>query len=143
MPDFASSDSRWRQRLQNLHRAFEQLEAAVGLPAYSSLERQGLIQCFEYTYELAWNTLKDFLADQGDPDVLGSRDAIRKAFKLGLITDGEAWFEMIRDRTLTVHTYHEATADRVATHIRERYYPLFRALITRLDGLARADVDAA
>jgi nucleotidyltransferase substrate binding protein (TIGR01987 family) len=111
-------DIRWHQRLQNFHRAFDQLAAAVALPAPSTLEQQGLIQCFEYTYELAWNTLKDWLLDQGDPEVLGSRDAIRKAFKLGLLTDGEPWFEMIRDRTLTVHTYQEETATQVVGRIR-------------------------
>ena len=131
-------DIRWLQRLQNFHRAFDQLAAAVALPAPSALEQQGLIQCFEYTYELAWNTLKDWLLDQGDPEVLGSRDAIRKAFKLGLLTDGEPWFEMIRDRTLTVHTYQEETAARVVGRIRATYHPLFQQLLARLDGLAAA-----
>ncbi|MGC8744755.1 MAG: nucleotidyltransferase substrate binding protein [Verrucomicrobiia bacterium] len=60
-----------------------------------NLEKQGLIQSFEYTYELAWNVLKDNLQMQGETDIHGSRDAIRLAFRRGLIDEGEVWMDMI------------------------------------------------
>ncbi len=85
-------DIRWRQRLANYRKALEQLDAAVSLAQYrelTDLERQGLIQAFELTHELAWNLMKDYFAYQGNADITGSRDAIREAFDKGLITDGE------------------------------------------------------
>lgn len=62
----------------------------------SELEEQGLVKAFEYTYELAWTTLKDFLEYRGQTDIYGSRDAIRKAFQLNLIDDGESWMDMLK-----------------------------------------------
>lgn len=70
----------------------------------SELEQQGLIQTFEFTHELAWNVLKDFLEWQGYVGIVGSKDASREAFKNDLIEDGETWMEMIKARNLTTHT---------------------------------------
>lgn len=72
-----------------------------------------MIQAFEYTYELAWNVLKDFLGYKGQTDIYGSRDAIRSSFRLGLIEDGERWMDMYISRTKTSHTYNEETAAEV------------------------------
>ena len=77
-------------------------------------EQQGLIKAFEYKYELAWNTLRDLLRSQGDSSLLGSRDTLREAFRLGLIEQGEAWMLMLQDRNLTSHTYNRSTADAIA-----------------------------
>ena len=68
-----NQDVRWLQRFSNLKKAFVQLENAVALPNHSELEQQGLIKGFEITYELAWNTLKDLLQDQGYTSILGSK----------------------------------------------------------------------
>ena len=99
------SDIRWVQRLQNLSHAFEQFKNIVLLPKLNSIEEQGLIQCFEYNFELSWNTIKDFYTEQGETDIQGSRDAFRLAFRRGLIEDGDLWMDMIKSRALTVHTY--------------------------------------
>ena len=82
----------------------------------SDLERQGLIQAFELTHELAWNTLKDFLAARGSSEKLyGSRDATRAAFAAELIEDGEAWMMMIEHRNESSHTYNdEVPRERIA-----------------------------
>ena len=69
------------------------------------LEKQGLIQTFEFTHELAWNVMKDYFAWQGNPAITGSRDTAREAFQKGLIEDGEGWMEMIKSRNQTSHTY--------------------------------------
>lgn len=127
------TDLRWVQRLSNLKKAFAQLEKAVALETYSDLERQGLIQCFEFTYELAWNTLKDFLEDQGYTGVTGARDAIQESFKVGLIANGTNWMRMHRSRNLTSHTYNENTALEIAQAIREVYFDLFGELISKLE----------
>lgn len=129
-------DIRWHQRLQNFQAAFTELDEAVALANQrdlSKLEEQGLIQAFEYTYELAWNCIKDFYQAQGEADIQGSRDAIRLAFKRGLIEDGEAWLQMVQSRALTSHTYNRETARQIATAIRQLYHPLFQSLITRLE----------
>ena len=89
-------DLRWYQRFQNFRQALAQLAKFVEKGELNELEQQGLIQCFEYNYELAWNTLKDFFEEEGESGILGSRDAFRLAFKRGLIEDGKTWMEMIR-----------------------------------------------
>ncbi len=96
-------------------------------------EQQGLIKAFETTFELAWNTLRDLLRSQGDATLLGSCDTLREAFRLELITDGEAWMLMIQDRNLTSHTYNRSTADAIAANISGRYLVCFQQLKTRLE----------
>jgi len=128
-------DVRWIQRLNHFARALEQLSRFVEKRQLNELERQGLIKAFEYTYELAWNTLKDYFEAQGESDIHGSRDAIRLAFRRGVIQDGETWMAMIISRTLTSHTYNEQMAERIATEILERYYPEYVKLKERLEAL--------
>lgn len=125
------SDIRWIQRFDNYQRALQTLSRAVALSAerpLSELEQQGLIQGFEFTHELAWNLLKDFLEAQGIAGLIGSRDAIRTAFKNGLLADGETWMEMIKARNLSSHTYQLELANRLATEILQHFYPAFVAL---------------
>lgn len=91
-------DIRWQQRFANYKKALIQLKEAVELNAQrplSKLEKQGVIRAFEFTHELAWSVLKDFLEDQGNQTIKGSKDATREAFKMALIADGERWMAMI------------------------------------------------
>ena len=113
-------DIRWRQRFHSFQKAFTQLSAAANLAAtrkLSELEQQGLIQAFEFTHELAWNTLKDFLESRGATNIYGSKDATREAFARGLITNGEEWTAMIQSRNRSSHTYNEKTANEIAAAI--------------------------
>jgi nucleotidyltransferase substrate binding protein (TIGR01987 family) len=124
----SAQDIRWIQRFSNFNKAFAQLSAAVELSqtrSLSKLEEQGLIQAFEYTHELAWKTLKDFLESRGVGAIYGSRDTTRTAFKLGLIEDGEPWMDMIRSRNLTSHTYDESTAAAIVSAIIQNYFGAF------------------
>ena len=133
-----SQDIRWRQRFDNYQRALQTLSRAVALSAerpLSELEQQGLIQGFEFTHELAWNMLKDFLEAQGIAGLIGSRDAIRTAFKNGLIQEGETWMEMIKARNLSSHTYQLELANRLAAEILQRFYPAFVALEQKMQEL--------
>ena len=100
-------DVRWKQRFYNFKKAFFQFEKGVNLALtkdLSELENQGLIKAFEFTHELAWKMLKDFLESRGNKDIYGSKDAIRKSFRLGLVDDGELWMEMIENGNQAVHT---------------------------------------
>ncbi|QGG48344.1 nucleotidyltransferase substrate binding protein [Heliorestis convoluta] len=128
-------DIRWIQRFHNYEKALMQLQEAVELinqRELSRLEKQGMIQAFEYTHELAWKTLKDFLENRGNTDIYGSRDATKQAFQLGLIESGEVWMEMIKSRNITIHTYDEKTADEVILLIRDQYYEEFKKLRNRM-----------
>jgi nucleotidyltransferase substrate binding protein (TIGR01987 family) len=126
-------DIRWKQRFSNLKKAYIQLSEAVEMDEYTDLEREGMIQRFEYTYELAWNTIKDFYEYQGDKDIQGSWDAIRLAFERGLIQEGEIWMKMIDNRQRTSHTYNKETAEEIAELIREYYCDEIGNLIAKLE----------
>jgi nucleotidyltransferase substrate binding protein (TIGR01987 family) len=135
------ADIRWQQRFGNYRRALARLREAVELSQQrplSDLERQGLIQAFEFTHELSWKTLKDFLASRGVSDLFGSRDTTREAFAQGLIRDGQGWMEMIRHRNLSTHTYDEATVQEIVTAVVTRYLGAFLELEARLQQLASA-----
>jgi len=101
----------------------------------SALEEQGLIKSFEYTYELAWNTLKDFYEAQGESGLQGSKDVIRLAFKRGLIAEGKIWMDMVQSRVQTSHTYNELTARNVIEAIKTKYFAAFLKLRQTLEGL--------
>ncbi len=128
-----TEDIRWQQRFSNYQKALAQLETFAEPPALNEREQQGLIKAFETTYELAWNTLRDLLRSQGNAGLLGSRDTLREAFRLGLIEAGDTWMLMIQDRNLTSHTYNRATADAIGQQILSRYLPFFQQLRSRLD----------
>ena len=130
-----TQDIRWIQRFSNFKKALFQLQTFIDKGKLSSLEEQGLIKSFEYTYELAWKSIKDFYEFQGESNIQGSRDAIRLAFKQGLIEDGETWMSMIESRNQTSHTYNEDTAKEVAHAIVSQYFPLFLKLKTKLESL--------
>jgi len=114
-----NEDIRWEQRFSNYQKALRQLQKFIDKGELSELEAQGLVKAFEYTYELAWNTLKDFLEYRGQTDIYGSRDAIRRAFGLGLIADGEGWMDMLKSRNQTSHTYNEETAEEICRAVRD------------------------
>ena len=126
-------DIRWIQRFSNLKKAYKKLESAAEQESLSDLEQEGLIQRFEYTYELSWNTIKDFLEYQGHSGISGSRDAFRLAFERGLIKDGDGWMKMIGSRQKTSHMYDENEADEIAEIIVESYVPKFKELIKQLE----------
>ena len=130
-----TQDIRWIQRLNHFSKALSQLTKFIEKGALNELEKQGLIQAFEYTFELAWNTLKDYFEVQGEINIHGSRDAFRLAFKRGLLEDGETWMDMIKSRTLTSHTYNEDVAEKIAADIVNRYFSEFVTLQTKMESL--------
>ena len=127
--------ARWQYRFRNFSRAFSLLrEATETDPAHlNDLEREGLIQRFEYTFELAWKTLKDRLEYDGiQLPTVTPRNVIRAAFKARLIDDGDIWIDMLTDRNLMSHTYDSAVFETVAENVRSRYVRLFDDMYDRL-----------
>lgn len=136
-------DIRWEQRFSNFVKALDKLSQAVEYvknnisdenkagnqneleEVLDEIVKEGLIQRFEYTHELAWNVMKDYAAYQGITGIGGSRDAAREAFQLQLVSDGHVWMDMINSRNQTTHTYNEETADEIYNKIMNEYYPAF------------------
>jgi nucleotidyltransferase substrate binding protein (TIGR01987 family) len=104
----ANTDIRSKQRFSNFLKAFALYEEAVS-PQMSRLEEEGLIQRFEYTFELSWKFLQDLLQERGYADVRGPRPVIERAFQDGLISNGPLWMEMLKARNATTHLYDQAT----------------------------------
>jgi nucleotidyltransferase substrate binding protein (TIGR01987 family) len=116
-------DIRWIQRFSNFERAFLLLQDSLKTEPLSILERAGLIQFFEMTFELSWKLLKDYEETEG-LIVKTPREAIKQAFQSGLINNGHDWIDALQDRNLTAHTYNEETAIAVETKIRSKYFQL-------------------
>jgi len=144
-------DIRWQQRFSNYNKAFIKLEEAVKriTTDYKISEdgtidkdnflddiiKEGLIQRFEYTHELAWNVMKDFLENAGNTNIYGSKDATREAFAAGLVANGDTWMDMIKSRNKTSHTYNEETADDIFIKVVQEYYPVFVQFRSKMEEL--------
>lgn len=122
---------RWKQRFQNLEKSYQLLAKAVAIKSLSEIERGGLIQFFEVTFELSWRTMKDYLEAQGFV-VNSPREAIKQAFQSGLITEGQEWLEALEDRNLTTHTYNEKTSLKIERLIKQQYFPIIKTLYEKL-----------
>lgn len=147
----SAQDICWHQRFSNYLKAYAKLEEAVHkikeqypigeegtIDNDSFLDdiiKEGRIQRFEYTHELAWNVMKYFLENAGNNNIFASRDATREAFSAGLINDGDVWMDMIRSRNKTIHTYNEETADDIFLKIVTQYQELFLQFKHRMEAL--------
>lgn len=134
---------RWEQKLQSYHKALNRLAEIVNVMDKRQLnefEADGLIQRFEFTFELAWKLMRSYAEFQGtDKEIMGSRDAIRWAFENKLISDSGTWMEMVKRRNDTSHTYDEDTASEAVLSIKESYYQVFTAFYDRMKKLASAN----
>ncbi len=144
-------DIRWQQRFNNYSKALLKLTEAVDYvqtklseqdidiedeeseDVLDEIIREGLIQRFEYTHELAWNVMKDYLLEVGEIKAIGSKDATREAFKAELISDGDIWMEMIKSRNKTSHTYNEEIAHEIYVKILNDYYPAFLVFKVKME----------
>jgi nucleotidyltransferase substrate binding protein (TIGR01987 family) len=129
-----TDEIRWRQRLENFRKAMNQLRAACDKQKYSDLERAGLVQVFEFTFELSWKTLKDLLFYEGH-DVKAPRDVIRKGFEVEYVSedDSETFLDALEKRNLLSHTYEEEKALEAVRLIREVYFPALLRLSDALE----------
>lgn len=130
----AFADIRWIQRFDNYNKALARLQEAADIVSNAiaspigsdsiQLLKEGLLQRFEFTQELAWKVIKDYLEFQGEENIMGSRDAFRQALKLGIITDTR-WLNSITDRNITSHAYDESEAGIIYDNVINVYIPLF------------------
>ena len=139
-------DIRWKQRFDSFNKAYQKLSEGIELVTESSdgtdldrrradIIKEGLIQRFEYTSELSWKLMKDYANYQGALEIKGSRDAIREAFKMGLITGAEEWILMLESRHLTSHTYDETTSQEIISNIINKYAQLFEKFKEKMKSL--------
>ncbi len=129
-----NQDIRWQQRFSNFKKAVLQLREFIELPELNKFEVQGLIQCFEYTFELAWKTMKDYLEDQGYI-IKSPRMAIQTAFQIQLISDGHIWIDALEKRNLMSHTYNEELTAESKHLIFQVYYPMLNDFYLQLEKL--------
>ena len=116
----SNKDIRWKQRFENFKKAQTFLKESLEKESLSKLEQAGIVQAFEFSFELAWKTLKDYL-NHKEVEVLYPRDVLKEAFKTRLIADGELWMDMLDSRNLMSHTYKETDSDFVFKEIKIRY----------------------
>jgi nucleotidyltransferase substrate binding protein (TIGR01987 family) len=129
-------DIRWKQRFSNFERAVGLLDEALGnVAGLSMLEKEGVIQRFEYTIELAWKTLKDFLEESGlviSP--VTPRQVLKDAFVANILPDGQVWIDMVNTRNLLSHTYDSSIFEEAVATIADRYLPALKILRAYLAG---------
>jgi nucleotidyltransferase substrate binding protein (TIGR01987 family) len=129
-------DISWAYRFDSFNTAVSKLEEAIIKEKKKTdsrdkdalileLLKDGVIHRFEYTHELAWNVMKDFLVHAGNTNIFGSKDATREAFAAGLIVEGDVWMDMIKSLNKTSHTYNEETADEIFMKIVDQYLDEF------------------
>lgn len=120
-----NQDIRWKQRFQSFSKAYLFLEKATSQQAYNQLEAAGLVQSFEFTFELAWKTMKDFLSNEAF-NVVSPRETIKQAFQSNYIKDGHTWMEMLEQRNPLTHIYNEEQAKAATKLICEVYFPALK-----------------
>ncbi len=121
---------RFRQRFANFEKSVNALERAVKIKNPSETEKGGIIQFYEIAFELAWKTIKDYL-EAGGFIVKSPREAIKQAFQIELITNGETWLEALDDRNLTTHIYDEQIAEKIVSKIKSSYFPMLKELYSK------------
>lgn len=132
----SKQDIRWLQRFSNFIRALEKLHDAIlkyNEEEISDLEKEGLVQRFEYTFELAWKTLQDLLIHKGYVDITGPNPVLKQALLDGYIKEEKGWRNMKQARELTSHTYDEKQTNLIVEKVSEEYYNLLLQLKKRLD----------
>lgn len=137
MNEFQNTDIRWKQRLDNFEKTINYLNEAVNRKTDEDIIlRAGMIQFYEMSFELAWNTLKDYFKLQGFSDVKSPRSVIKKAFETGLIEDGHTWIIMLENRNITSHAYDEAASKQIENEIKNTYSALLLSLFQKSKSIA-------
>jgi nucleotidyltransferase substrate binding protein (TIGR01987 family) len=132
-------DIRWIQRLDNFQKAVKLLleVKTMELDELSQLEKEGIIQRFEYTLELGWKTLKDKMEFDGlILDRISPKVVVKEAFQAKYIDQIEVWFEMLNDRNLLSHSYDLETFEAVIPEIKSVYAPLLASLVKNLSEMS-------
>jgi nucleotidyltransferase substrate binding protein (TIGR01987 family) len=126
-------DIRWKQRLGNFTRAFnllrEIVESTDDLTVLEPIVKEGIIQRFEYTFELAWKTLNDLMQEDGlEVEKVSPKFVFKLAYQSKYIDEIEPWLKMTGDRNLMAHTYNFETFDKMLRSLKQDYFPLLERL---------------
>lgn len=116
-----ANKKRWQKRLNDYEEAVKRLQESLNKDNFTDLEKDGVIQRFEFTFEQAWKTLKDHLEDQGFSDVVSPKKAIKQAFENKLLTQGDVWIDMLEDRNRLSHLYDQKTSASIFNSIKSKY----------------------
>jgi len=126
-----NNDIRWKQRFQNFENAYSAFVRMVDrhekTPDDEAVQ-MALLQSFEFTFEMSWNVMKDYLENEGYNEVGNSKQAVRVAFQAGLIVRAEEWMDAIRMRNLSSHTYNQQILQETVAFIAQIFFPLVRDL---------------
>lgn len=126
-----NNDIRWKQQFQNFENAYNTLNRVLVRyedESEDEMIQMALVQAFEFTYELFWNTMKDYLENEGYEEVKNAKQTIRTAFQAELIYDAEKWMDVIQKRNLAGHTYNQTILEETVLYIMEEFFPLVRRL---------------
>lgn len=127
-------DIRWKQRFQNFEKAFVFLRQAIERPSLDDLQSAGLIQAFEFTFELGWKTLKDYFEQMG-MTLRFPREVIKYAYQNEFIANGTLWLEMLEKRNELIHTYDQEQTDKAVQLIRTQYFPAIQQVYKALSNV--------
>jgi len=129
-----TQDIRRKQRFSNYEKAYKKLSDAVKLEGDNppDIIKEGIIQRFEFTHELAWKVMKDYLEYEGIQNITGSRSATKAFFNQNIIHEGQSWMNMIESRNLTVHTYQDSILEQEFHKTIDEYTPLFNAFLEKM-----------
>ncbi len=125
------SEIRWKQRFQNFENAYNTMQRIFDryqLDPDDEVVRIALVQAFEFTFELAWNTMKDYLESEGFTSIGSSKQTIRTAFQSGLISEAEKWMSVVEKRNLASHTYNQVILNETVQYIVDEFFPLVGTL---------------
>lgn len=129
-----NQDIRWKQRFENFKKSFSLLTRYKGFDENSELERAGIIQIYEMTFELSWKLLKDYLESQGFV-VNSPREALKQAYQSNIIDNGDIWIEALSSRNKLTYTYDEETAIIECKKIVNTFYPEILKLQQFFEGI--------
>ncbi len=126
-----NDELRWLQRLEHLEKAYAQLSSACERTSYSDLELAGLVQTFQFTFELSWKTLRDLLVYEGY-EANSLREALQRAFEAGILQQIDLWLQALASRNQLTHTYNQKTAAEARRLIQTVYWPMLAQLVATL-----------
>ena len=127
-------DIRWKQRFENFQRAFLKLKEAIEKPGLNELERDGLIQQFEFTIDLGWKVLKDYLEEKGFAFKPSPKDSIREAQRAGFIDYGQDLIDGLQMRNELSHDFSGEKFEKYEKDLRTRTFPALTKLYHFLNG---------
>ena len=122
-------------KLNNYKNALTRLHEAICEASRneSLTVRDGAIQRFEFTTELAWKTMREYLLMQEITDINSPKSVLAEAFKNKIISDDIGWLQILRDRKSTSHIYDEEDADEIYKRIATSHINLFDDLLKKFD----------